>query len=185
MVKFSFGRRSIVAKSSLQKPVTDVGVDTFEFWIPERRPSGKNLAIALDPPLAAFAPRSVLTGPVRPTDQPNAWIAALDDAVAALTLAWEKTQTLVRVEIFFDTDYDHAMESVQWGHPERAMPFCVKHYRLSDGAGRTITEGQDNHQTRVVHRFESDVVTDRLVLECLSQNGPAPAAVFKILCYGK
>jgi len=31
-----------------------------------------------------------------------------------------------RIILNFDTDFDHPMESVQMGHPENRVPFCVK-----------------------------------------------------------
>ena len=34
------------------------------------------------------------------------------------------------------------------GHPESAMPFCVKHYRVLDGEQRLVAERKDNHQTQ-------------------------------------
>jgi hypothetical protein len=176
------GANKKVAKSAVQKPATDVGVDTFEFWIPERRPGGKNLAVAFEPPLAVFAPANVLQGPTRPTTQPNAWVAGFDDAAPRLTLAWSKPQTIGRIELSFDTDFDHAMETVQWGHPERAMPFCVKRYRIRDGKGSVIAECGENHQTRNVVKLPTAVTTDRLVIECLSTHG-TPAAIMEVRCY--
>jgi hypothetical protein len=177
------GANKKVAKGAVQSPVGDVGVDTFEFWIPERRPGGQNFAITFDPPLAAFAPASTLSGPSRPTTQTNAWVPALADPAPALTLSWPTPQTIRTVELAFDTDFDHAMESVQWGHPERRMPLCVKHYRLRDESGRVLAEVADNHQTRNVIRFDTAVVTDRLVVELVPQPGQAPAAVFQVRCY--
>jgi REP element-mobilizing transposase RayT len=177
------GANKKVAKSAVQKPATDVGVDTFEFWIPERRPGGKNLAIAFDPPLAVFAPENVLHGPARPTTQPNAWVAGFDDQAPRLTLSWGKPQTIGRIELSFDTDFDNAMETVQWGHPDRAMPFCVKHYRVKDGQGNVVAECADNHQTRNVIKLEQPITTERLVLECLGTHGGAPAAIMEVRCY--
>lgn len=177
------GANKKVAKSAVQKPVTDVGVDTFEFWIPERRPGGKNLAIAFEPPLAVFAPENVLHGPARPTTQPNAWGAGFDDATPRLTLSWSRPQKIGRVEVSFDTDFDHAMETVQWGHPDRAMPFCVKHYRIRDGQGSVLAECTDNHQTRNVIKLALPITTDRLVIECLGTHGGTPAAIMEVRCY--
>ena len=177
------GANKKVAKSAVQSPVGDVGVDTFEFWIPERRPGGQNFAISFDPPLAAFAPASTLNGPSRPTTQTNAWVPALADRTPALKLSWPKPQTIRTVELAFDTDFDHAMESVQWGHPERRMPLCVNQYRLRDGSGRVLAEVEKNHQTRNVIRFDAAVVTDRLLVELVPQPGQPPAAIFQVRCY--
>lgn len=39
-----------VAKSPRQEPPPDSGIESFEFWLPERRPGGRNFAIRIDPP---------------------------------------------------------------------------------------------------------------------------------------
>ena len=114
-----------VAKSPRQEPPPDSGIDSFEFWLPERRPGGKNLACRIEPPLSVFSVRNLTNGFARPTRQPNAWVAAFEDEQPCLRLTWSKPQTISRVELMFDTDYDHPMESVLMGHPERVMPFCV------------------------------------------------------------
>ena len=100
-----------------------------------------------------------------------------------MTLSWDEPQTIARIELGFDTDFDHPMETVHWGHPERAMPFCVKHYRICDGAGRTVAEEKDNHQTRNTLRFDPPIVTDRLEVELVESHGSAPAALFEVRCY--
>ena len=48
---------------------------------------------------------------------------------------------LTRIELVFDTDYDHPMESVLLGHPERVMPFCVARVVVRDG--NNTPESQD------------------------------------------
>ena len=177
------GANRKVAKKAVQEPPAGIGVDTFEFWIPERRPGGQNLALTCDPPLALFGPAQVTRGPARPTTQPNAWVAAVDDPAPTLTLDWDQPQTLTRIVLSFDTDFDHAMESVQWGHPERAMPFCVKSYVLRSGDGSVLAEVTDNHQTRNVITLSRPISTQRLTLTCRATHG-APAAVFRVACYG-
>jgi hypothetical protein len=114
-----------VAKSPRQDPPPDSGIDSFEFWIPERRPAGQNLACRIEPPLSVFSVTNLINGFARPTRQPNAWVAAFEDEQPCLCLTWSQPQTISRVELMFDTDYDHPMESVLMGHPERVMPFCV------------------------------------------------------------
>jgi hypothetical protein len=157
----------------------------FEFWIPERRPGGKNMSISFDPPIAGFGPENVRNGISRPTTSPNAWVAAADDPAPALTIAWEKSQKIRRIELSFDTDFDHAMESVQWGHPEAAVPFCVKRYTICDATGRLVAMCEDNHQTRTVIRLPAAVVTDRLVIKGLESHGKVPPALFDVRCYAK
>lgn len=177
------GANKKVAKSAVQSPQGDVGVDTFEFWIPERRPGGHNFAISFNPPLAAYSPAFVQHGPARPVSRSNAWVADLTDKKPSLSLSWSAPQTIGRLELSFDADFDHAMESVQWGHPDRGMPFCVKHYRVLDGQGNLLAEQKENHQTVNVIRLEKPVITDRIVIEFLGSHGSVPAALFQVRCY--
>ena len=114
-----------VAKTPRQEPPADSGIEAFEFWIPERRPGGKNFACQISPALNVFGVKNLTNGFARPVRQPNAWVAAFEDEQPCLKLTWSKPQKISRVELMFDTDYDHPMESVLMGHPERVMPFCI------------------------------------------------------------
>lgn len=114
-----------VAKTPRQEPPADSGIEAFEFWIPERRPGGKNFACQISPALNVFGVKNLTNGFARPVRQPNAWVAAFEDEQPCLKLTWSKPQKMSRVELLFDTDYDHPMESVLMEHPERVMPFCV------------------------------------------------------------
>ena len=172
-----------VARNAVQTPPDGSGVDGFEFWIPERSPAGKNLALVLDPPVALFGAGNVLAAPFRPTVQPNAWVAAIDDPAPSLSLTWEQPQSIGRIELSFDTDFDHAMESVQWGHPERVMPLCVRRYRIGAGDGRVVAEASDNHQSRNVIDLDPPILTDRLVIDQMEAHGAGPIVLFGVRCY--
>jgi hypothetical protein len=171
-----------VAKSTVQTPPAEIGVETFEFWTPGRRPGGHNLAVRIEPPLDLFGPANVINGVARPTSGPNAWVAAADDPAPRLTLRWAQPQTIGRLELSWDTDHDHPMETVVLGHSERAMPFCVSHYRVYDGAGRLVAERQGNYQTRNTIHFSPPLVTDAIGIEALASHGPTPAALFAVRC---
>lgn len=123
-----------VATSSTQIPPEGSGIESFEFWQPQRRPAGKNLALKLTPALECFGVANLLNGLARPTTQPNAWAAAFDDPQPTLTLRWDKPQRIARLELAFDTDFDHPMESVLMGHPERVMPLCVQRFEVRQPA---------------------------------------------------
>jgi hypothetical protein len=160
------------------------GVEAIEFWQPERRPAGHNFAMVVEPALDVFGPENVANGFARPTSGPNAWVAQWSDPRPALTLTWNAPRTIRRIELRFDTDFDHPMESVLMGHPERAMPFCVRRYRLLDGGGRILHECQENHHSRNVIALAEPVTTDRLVVELLETwGGPdVPPALFEVRC---
>jgi len=173
-----------VAESAVQTPPGDIGVDQFEFWQPRRRPGGHNLALTLAEPLRVYAAANVVNGVARPTSRPNAWVASPADLHPTLTLTWSEPRTLARVELGFDADFDHPMESVLWGHPEREMPFCVRRYRLIDGdTGTVLAERTDNHETRNVHVFAQPVRTRSLRLELEHPSAYIPAALFEVRCY--
>jgi hypothetical protein len=89
------------------------------------------------------------------------------------------------VELSFDTDLDHPMESVLWGHPERVMPFCVRRYRIFDAHGMLLAEVAANHQTRNSISFPQPVRTDKLRIELEHPSGTVPAALFRVRCYGR
>ena len=191
-----------VAKSPRQEPPPGSGIDRFEFWIPQRRPAGKNLAIKIEPPLGVFSPQNLVNGRARPTHQPNAWVADLAHKQPVLTLTWDQPQTIARIEFSFDTDFDHPMESVLMGHPERVMPFCVRELRVvvpakkpvlaghangmerHDLAGeRLLWEITDNHQSRQVIRLEQPVTTEVLEFRLFAPGAQVPAALFEVRCF--
>jgi hypothetical protein len=173
-----------VSNYGAQAAPKDSGVESFEFWTPQRRPLGHNLALKIDPGIDLFAPANVVNGVARATSAPNAWTADPGDPRPSLVLRWKQPQTIARLELGFDTDFDHPMESVLMGHPERAMPFCVKHYRVLDRTGRVVHEVTDNHQTRNTARWAEPLVTDRLTIECVESHGPVPATLFEVRVYG-
>jgi hypothetical protein len=193
-----------VAKSPRQEPPPGSGIDSFEFWIPQRRPAGKNLALKISPPLAVFSPANLTNGFARPTNQPNAWVADFAHEQPVLRLTWDKPQTIARVELCFDTDFDHPMESVLMGHPERVMPFCVREVTVAvpakklaiaghtngNGAQQSDTERlvfqiSDNHQSQVVIALKTPVTTEALELRLIAPGAHVPAALFAVRCYAE
>jgi hypothetical protein len=171
-----------VAKGAKQEPPLESGIESFEFWLPSRRPAGKNLAIAVEPPLDLFGPANVSNGIARPTNQPNAWVAAPSDPNPRLTFAWPKPTRIARIELSFDTDFDHPLESVLMGHPEREIPFCVKHYRITGENGRLLYECMANHQTRNTILLSPPVETSVIQIDVAETHG-APAAIFEVRSY--
>ena len=184
VLSLSQSLNTAVAKGARQEPPQGSGIDSFEFWLPSRRPGGKNLAFSMEPPVSAFCATNVRNGLARPTNQPNAWVASLDDPSPRITLKWAKPQTLRRVELAFDTDFDHPMESVLMGHPERDMPFCVRAYRILDAAGSVLFECTENHQTRNSIVLAQAATTTELHIELSATHG-APAALFEVRCYAE
>jgi hypothetical protein len=167
-----------------QEGFADQGGQDIDLWCPPRRPAGPLWAAQFDPPLDAFGPENLRNGLHRPTCGPNAWVADLDDLPARVTLTWPEPRTIGRIELLMDPDYDHALENVLKHQPERVIPYLVKRYRILDAQGRLLAETDENHQTLTVHLLAEPARTDALCVEILEVNGPAPAALMDVRCYG-
>jgi hypothetical protein len=170
-----------VATSSIQSPPDGIGIDEFEFWVPERRPNGHNLALELNEPLRAFGKENLSNGFFRPTTQPNAWVASLDDKQPLLKLSWPSPRSIREIKLFFDTDFDHPMESTLMGHPESEIPFCVKSYRIKDEKGKLIYAQDANHQTVNTVSFEPALFTKTIIIELDHPGEAVPAALFGLI----
>ena len=172
-----------VATGAKQTATEDIGVDSFEFWTPVRRPEGHNLAFEIGHSWRPFEPDNVLSGVQRPTTQSNCWVASPHDEAPSLSLRWDAPQTIGRVELFFDPDYDHALETVLMGHPERAVPFCARSFCIVDAQnGVVLCEKPLNYQARTVFCLDTPVETNELRVEVRETWG-APAAIFEVRCY--
>ena len=172
-----------VSNYGKQTPPEDIGMDAFEFWCPQRRPEGHNIDLQYPEGLRVFQAANIRNGVDRPTTQPNAWVADWDDAQPQLTISWNEAKTISEIDLFFDTDYDHPMESVLMSHPESAMPFCVQKYKITDEAGNVLAEETNNYQTYNKVRLAQPVTTGKLVIEVQHPSQSVPAAVFAVRCY--
>lgn len=174
-----------VSNYGKQTPPEDIGMDAFEFWCPQRRPEGHNIAFKYPAGLQCFKAENIVNGIDRPVNTPNAWVADWSDVAPQLTISWQQPKTIGTIDLFFDTDYDHPMESVLMQHPETVMPFCVRNYRIKDDAGNIIAEKKDNHQTRNRITLSKPVHTSQLIIEVEHPSADVPAAVFAVRCYEK
>ena len=177
-------QESRVSKGSVQTPPADSGIEEFEFWTPRRRPEARNLAMELQPPLKVFSPENVANGIARPWRGTNAWVADLEDPRPTLCLRWNSVQRIDRVELVFDTDADHPMESVLMQHPETVMPFCVREFAVFGQNGALLHRCTENHQTRCSVLFDQPVFTDQLTIELVHPSPTTPASLFEVRCYG-
>lgn len=177
-VENKFDRK--VATSGEQCPPPGIGVDRFEFWLPTRRPGGHNLPLRLDPPLPLFSNTFLTNGWNRPIRRTNAWAADLADPSPSLEFLWPSAVTIRSIDLHLDTDFDHAMETSQWGHPEDVVPFCVRSFRILDADGNRIYQCDDNHHT--IHRIQlpHPLETTKLRIEINHPGGLTPAALFSV-----
>lgn len=169
-----------VSNNGEQVPPAGIGIDRFEFWVPERRPGGHNLAFELSESLKAFEAGQLTNGWFRPTTASNAWVASSDDSAPSLKLEWEAPQRFNEVVLHFDNDFDHAMETAQWGHPENVMPFCVRDYVIHDAEGNELYRGTGNHQTVNRIRLDRTVCTTAIRIEVRHPSEQVPAALFGV-----
>ena len=183
LLSLTYTLNAAVAKSATQAPRIGSGIESFEFWLPKRRPEGKNLAVEFHPPLAVFGAENVINGMGRPIRQPNAWVAALEDNKPTLHLNWGREQIIGRIVLAFDPDYDHPMESVFMTQPERVVPFCLRQFEVRDAEGRVLACVTDNHQARAVIRLEPPVKTDALSIACVHPGTHVPAALMEVGCF--
>lgn len=176
-------QNAAVSNYGKQEPPEGIGVEAFEFWIPKRRPEGHNIALEISPAIDAFRANNLKNGFTRPYLQSNAYVADSNAKTTTIDLYWKELQEIKEVVLFFDTDYDHPMESSLWGHPEDVMPFCVQNFQIKNCGTTLLYAVKDNHQT--INRFAlaEPILTNHLqvILEQPSQN--VPCALFEIQCF--
>lgn len=152
------------------------GFESFEFWCPDRRPEARNLALQFASPVELYSTRLLKNPYKRPYIATNAWASAPEDPNPVLRLQWDSPVTFSRMILFFDTDFDHAMETVQMGHPESVMPQCVRNFRIMDDRGETIYEMKGNYKAVRDIRFGHKISTSAVTIEF-----DAPASMFHII----
>lgn len=171
-----------VATSSVQSPPAGIGIDTFEFWLPKRRPAGKNLALSITPGLNAFRPENVISGYARSHHGADAWVAALDDPCPELRLNWPQIVSIETLILELDSDWDHPMESVLMTHPEEVVPFMLRDFDVLDASDTVLLQVRDHHGARFTHHFDAAINTQALRLRIHATHG-APAAVFRVRAF--
>ncbi len=169
-----------VSNYGRQEPDPGIGFDAFEFWTPERRPKGHNIAMTITPSLSCFEVSNLFNGFYRPLVQPNAWVANFDDPFPELRLKWSSPKNIHKILLSFDTDFDHPMETSIWSHAERVMPFVVNDYRVFDEGNHVIYEQKGNHQTRNEIYFEPPVETTELTFRFVRPLENVPVSVFGV-----
>lgn len=133
-----------VSNYGKQTPPEGIGIDEFEFWCPLRRPQGKLIAMKFMEPLKVFGAENLLSPYQRPYKAINGWIPA--DEKGEVVLNWSEKQMINKIILYFDTDFDHAMENVQMGHHDAEMPHCLSNYSIIVNKDQ-IVEVKNNHQT--------------------------------------
>ncbi|WP_291592044.1 FAD-dependent oxidoreductase [Bacteroides sp.] len=172
-----------VSNFGKQTPKEDIGIEEFEFWCPKRRPEGHNIAIQSEKALHVFSVANIDNGVDRPVQSPNAWVADPNDPTPALTIKWDSAMHIGKLSLFFDTDYDHPMETVQMTHPENRMPFCVEKYKIYDDMNRLVYEKADNYQSINELVFPENLITSEVRIVFERSSDLIPVALFAVKCY--
>ncbi|WCE29150.1 FAD-dependent oxidoreductase [Vibrio sp. SCSIO 43137] len=159
-----------VAKHARQIADGDWGVDEFEFWLPKRRPNKFLAAFSLDRALQAYSADYVIDGHLRPSNHSHGWVPDSNDANPELTLTLDSPSKLSRITLMFDNDFDHAMETAQWGHSENVSPNCVKDYDiyLNNKLYKQVTE---NHQSTNILDIDRNEVIESVRIEIKATHG--------------
>jgi len=171
-----------VSNYGRQDPPAEINVDSFEFWTPQRRPEGKNIALKLSKSLSVFKTDNLKNSEVRPTSNgnTNAWVANIEDKSPSISLNWNEKVAIKTIKLFFDCDYDHALETTLMGHPEEVIPFVVSDYRIKDASGSILKEVTGNYQAINTIELEESISTEKLLFEFIQNEEHIPVSVFKI-----
>ncbi|MEK7224770.1 MAG: FAD-binding dehydrogenase, partial [Bacteroidota bacterium] len=150
------------------------------FWLPSRRPAHQNLAMKISPGLEPFKVSTLINGFCRPTSKANAWVADLNDKDPSVKLAWTEPKQIKRIVLFFDSDFDHPLESTLRVHPERVVPHTVNDYRIMDADGNLIYEKSGNYQTINEICLENTLITSAVIIHLKHPSSDVPAALFEV-----
>ena len=162
-----------VAKGTRQIYGGDWGVDEFDFWLPKRRPNKVLPAFKLATLLKAFDANYAIDGYMRPSDHTHAWVPAFEDNKPTITLSLDEPACVSQLTLVFDNDFDHAMETSQWGHKEKVAPSCSKDFNvLVDG--KVVHSVRGNHHSSVILPLKDCYDVSAITLEILSTHGGLP-----------
>jgi len=154
-----------VSNFGCQNPPEGIGVEAFEFWCPKRRPEQKNIAVEFNPGLSAFGAENLRTRYFRPYIGVNGWIAAINDRNPSVTLSWREEKDLTGLILYFDTDYDQALENIQMGHHESVCPLCIGSYIVRGQDGGVLFRRDGNYRSMDIIRFDRPYKGQEICIE--------------------
>jgi hypothetical protein len=172
-----------VSNYGKQEAPADTGMESFEFWVPVRRPKGYNIAMKIFPSLEPFSPEHLRNGLSRPVASTNAWVADCRDEQPVVTISWKQPVQLNKVCLMFDADYDNPLENVLIMQPERVMPFCVDEVELLNCSNQVVGMIRDNYLSCRTVEFEKPVYTQQLKIRLRNSRRESPVALFEVRCY--
>lgn len=137
---------------------------------------------------AFYGGDQVINGVARAHRAPNIWVSAPTDFTLPewLELRWEQPKEIGAAYLYFNTDLDLDLRNIWQEYEFRAIPECVRHYRLLAWVGsdwRLLAEEEGNYHRMRVHRFPA-LRTTRLRLEIAATNGDPRAQLYELRVYG-
>jgi len=72
------------------------------------------------------------------------------------------------------------MESVQWGHFDNRMPFCVDEILVYNEKNEQLAQKSNNHQTRVSFKLKEKIRTKKLIIRLSNSSENVPVSLFGI-----
>lgn len=174
-----------VSNYGKQEPKEGLGLDAFEFWTPERYPEGKNLALTIAADLNEFEPQNVVNSEIRPSSDGavNAWVAAHEDEKPVLNFNWNEPKNIWKIRLFFDSDYDNALECNLMQHPVSELYSIVDSYQIFDENDKLLFEKSGNFQAINDVVFETPVCSKSIKIQFNKKEKATPVSVFKVAIY--
>ncbi|MCK0158296.1 FAD-dependent oxidoreductase [Cellulophaga sp. F20128] len=174
-----------VSNFGRQDPPENIGIHAFDFWTPERKPAGENIAMLISPPIQKFDVKNVLSLEQRatPNGNVNAWMSAIDDKNPQINCSWSKPQKIKSIKLIFDTDFDNALESILMTHSQSIVDMVVNNYKIFDEKNNLIFECVANYQAINHIKFENPIETSLITIVFEKPNVNIPVSVFKISAY--
>ncbi len=170
-----------VSNFGKQVPPAGSGVDGFEFWCPKRRPENLNMAIRFNQPINIYSLAQMQTSCYRPYGTANCWVAAVDEQEPTLTITFDAPTTVSRLRLFFDSDYDQALEPIQMGHYDNISPLCVQAFAIYDDQHRCLYQASRNHSSSCLIAFDVTVTTRQLTIQLTRPSAHVPAVLYGLL----
>lgn len=171
-----------VSNFGAQEPPENIGIDAFAFWTPERFPLGKNLSMSIEPAISKFNSNNLKNCFLRPISEGyvNAWVANNDDDNPSLKITWDKPQQISKLKLFFDADFDNALETTLLGHPEAVTPLVVSDYSIYDAADNLIYKKEGNYQAINNISFDTQIESKIIKIVFNKKDENIPISLFKI-----
>ena len=73
------------------------------------------------------------------------------------------------------------MESVQMGHSENVIPFCVRKYQIKDEYGNLLFRVDENYQTINTLKLSQTLITSKLIIEMEKSFKNVPVSLYQIV----